>query len=364
MSKGDKPPEETAHPESLQGRAGQFLRWMAVHNRSAATIYAWKYPLRQFCRWCAERGVDRPVDVTRGLLEQYQAWLFHQRNRRGQPLSFHSQYGALVPVRQMFRWLAREDLVLVNPASEMEMPKLPKRLPVDVLTAQEVERVMAAVDVGDERHGLRDRAMLEVLYSTGMRRSELCNLGLYDVDHTRGVANIRSGKGQKDRVVPIGHRALGFVERYVNEERPRWAQKVASDEESRVLFIGQEGMKLRADTVSGLVHHYVVKADLGKVGGPHLLRHTFATLLLEGGADIRFIQLMLGHSLLSTTEIYTHVSIGKLKEIHNRTHPAAREGHAALDAETRWVLAEVLAEDVRTEDNDNHDDSEEKPGRS
>jgi len=348
MKRGERKatPEAPFDEDSLRGRSAQFLKWCAVHNLSPATIHTWKYSLKNFCDWCAERNVERPPDVTRQLLEQYQTWLFNRRKKNGEPLSFHAQYGALVPVKQMFRWLTRNDLVLINPASELQMPKLPKRLPMDVLTAKDVELVMEAVVLDEERHGLRDRAMLEVLYSTGMRRAELCRLGLYDVDHQRGVATIRSGKGQKDRVVPIGERALGWVGRYVADERPRWAAKQETNDHDQVLFLGQDGFPLRADSISGLVHSYVVKANIGKVGSAHLLRHTMATLMLEGGADIRFIQMMLGHANLSTTEIYTHVSIVQLKEVHNRSHPGARIGHAALDTETKAELAAVFTEDA------------------
>ncbi len=332
--------------DSLRGRSAQFLKWCAVQNLSPATVYSWKCLLKNFCDWCAERNVERPSDVTRQLLEQYQTGLFHRRKKNGEPLAFQTQYGALVAVKQMFRWLTRHDLVLSNPASDLQMPKVPKRLPVDVLNAKEVELVMEAVVLDEERHGLRDRAMLEVLYSTGMRRAELCRLGLYDVDHHRGVATIRSGKGQKDRVIPIGERALSWVARYVADERPRWAAKQETNDHDQVLFLGQDGFPLRADSISGLVHSYVVKANIGKVGSAHLLRHTMATLMLEGGADIRFIQMMLGHANLSTTEIYTHVSIGQLKDVHNRAHPGARLGHAALDEETKTVLAAVFNEDA------------------
>jgi integrase/recombinase XerD len=160
--------------------------------------------------------------------------------------------------------------------------------------------------------------MMETLYSTGMRRMELANLAMYDLAVERGTVTIRQGKGKKDRVIPIGARALAWIDKYLIEARPELV--VPPDE--GVLFLNNRGEQLRKDSLTDLIGDYVKSAGIGKEGACHLFRHTMATLMLENGADIRFIQQMLGHSSMEATTVYTQVSIKKLKEIHTETHPA------------------------------------------
>lgn len=168
--------------------------------------------------------------------------------------------------------------------------------------------------------GLRDRALMEVLYATGMRRMEATRLELGDVDAGRCVVLIREGKGRKDRLLPLGERALHWVQQYLERGRPELAWNL---NEPR-LFLGNEGNPLHPMWLSTLVARYIERAELGKHGGPHLIRHTMATLMLEGGADVRFIQAMLGHAEMSTTRIYTQVAIRQLQLVHASTHPGAR----------------------------------------
>ena len=173
-------------------------------------------------RWLVERGVTRTAEVTKPMLDRYQRWLFHYRKANGQPLTFLTQKGRLSPVRAFFAWATKTNRILYNPASELELPKVEHRLPKFVLNVGEVETVMSMPDLGDPL-GVRDRAILEVFYSTGMRRTELANLRLFDVDVDRRAVHIRLGKGKKDRIVPIGERALVWVDRYLVDVRPRFA---------------------------------------------------------------------------------------------------------------------------------------------
>ena len=198
------------------------------------------------------------------------------------------------------------------------MPRLEFRLPKAVLTVHEAEIVLAQPNIGDPL-GLRDRAILETFYSTGMRRSELIHLSLYDLDRERSTIMVRQGKGKKDRMVPIGERALSWIAKYLGEVRPT----LVLEPDDGTLFQTARRAAVLDDRLSQLVREYVDKAAMGKRGSCHLFRHTMDTLMLEGGADIRFIQAMLGHAELSTTEIYTRVSIRKLQEIHAATHPGA-----------------------------------------
>jgi integrase/recombinase XerD len=234
-------------------------------------------------------------------------------------------------VRAFFKWCAKQNHLLYNPASEIELPRLEHRLPKHVLTKTEVEQVLAQPDTS-EAMGLRDRAMLETFYSTGMRRSELLALSVFDIDRERGTIMIRQGKGKKDRMIPIGERAIGWIDRYQTQVRP----ELVIERGNGTLFLTQAGEAFTPDRLTQLVRGYVNAADTGKSGSCHLLRHTMATLMLENGADIRYIQAMLGHAELSTTQIYTQVSIRKLKEIHTATHPAKARG-ARVKAESPAV---------------------------
>ena len=309
----------------------EHLAWLRLHNYSPRTVRMRDFYLNAFAAWLEERGVTRPTDVTKPMLERYQRHLFHQRKVDGKPLSFSFQHQHLCALRGFFRWAARQNRILYNPASELEPPRRVRRLPRHVLTVGEVEQVLAQPDVTDPL-GLRDRAMLETLYSTGMRRSELCGLTLVDLDSERGTVLIRQGKGQRDRMVPIGERAIAWVDRYVAEVRPH----LVVEPDPGVLFLASTGEAVGPDWLSRITHRYVDRAALGKQGSCHLLRHTMATLMLEGGADVRYIQEMLGHARLETTEVYTHVAIRQLKAVHTATHPGAtlRRHRSAPDPPT------------------------------
>ena len=233
-------------------------------------------------------------------------------------MSFSTQKCYLVPLRSWFRWLARHNHVLFNPASELELPKQTQALPKDILTVAEANTVMSQPDVADTL-GLRDRAILETFYSTGMRRLELAGLGLYDIDRDRHTIHVHRGKGKKERVVPVGERALFWLDCYQQEARPKL---LVSGRATYTLFLTHHGEEFTLDRLSQMVQGYIAAADIGKKGSCHTLRHTMATLMVEAGCDIRFLQVILGHASLKTTEIYTQVSIRKLVEVHRATHPA------------------------------------------
>lgn len=311
-------PLDASDPRGFPVLIAEYLEHLRVRNYSPRTVTNCRVYLGYFTAWAAERGIARPAEVTKPVLDRYQRWLFHHRSEQhDRPLSFRTQHVRLTPVRTFFRYLAKENHLLFNPASEL--PKLEKRLPKHVLSVAEVERVLNAVDLADPL-GARDRAILETLYSTGMRRSELLHLQLHDLDAERGTVIIRQGKGQKDRMVPVGERAILWIEKYFREVRP--ALVVAPD--PGALFLTNYGEPFGPSRLTQLVGDLVRSAGIGKTGACHLFRHTMATLMLEGGADIRFIQQMLGHARLTSTEIYTQVSIRALQAIHAATHPGAR----------------------------------------
>jgi integrase/recombinase XerD len=280
----------------------KHLEDLSVRNYSEYTVKNRRVHIGFFLDWCEERGISEPAEVTRTVLESYQRHVFHYRKKNGEPLSFTGQHDRLVPLRVWFKWMARQHHILHNPASELELPRLGTRLPKAVLTASEAEQVLAQAE------SVRDRAILEVLYSTGMRRLELVSLRVWDLDLERATVVIRQGKGKKDRIIPLGDRAAAWVRKYL--------------EEAQLPQAGDVVFSLSLDYLSEMVRGYVDAANIGKRGACHLFRHTMATLMLEGGADIRFIQAMLGHADLKTTQIYTHVAIRQLQEIHRATHPA------------------------------------------
>jgi integrase/recombinase XerD len=322
---------DRSDPQGLAAFVMRYLEWLRVHNYAGPTVENREACLGYFVAWCLERGLATPREITKPILERYQRSLYTHRKSNGQPLTFRAQHARLVPVRAFFRWLTRQNHLLYNPASELELPRLEHRLPKHVLTMSEVECVMRIPRL-DEPRGIRDRAILETLYSTGMRRRELIGLALYDIDRERGTVMIRQGKGKKDRMIPIGERALGWIDRYQSEVR---GELLVGRDPAHLatLFLTHTGEPFTPNRLTQLVREYVQAARLGKSGSCHLFRHTMATLMLENGADIRYIQAMLGHAELSTTQIYTQVSIRKLKEIHTATHPGKpRAGRAATAA--------------------------------
>lgn len=312
------------------------FEWMLMTSYSADTVRARRVAIRRFIAWCDERGLERPQDISKAVLERYQRYLFYYRKPDGRPMTAGSQLGCLAPLKTWFKWLARENHILYNPASELDLPRTHKALPRTILSVQDVEAILAQAEPLTPQL-VRDRAMMEVLYSTGLRRMELVGLAVHDLDFAREILFVREGKGKKDRVIPIGARALAWVDKYLLEARPLFLVQAAD-----ALFISDYGEPITAEVLAHKVKRYMEFAGIHKPGACHLFRHACATHMLDRGADIRFIQALLGHAQLSTTEIYTHVSIEKLKAIHAATHPAKWE--------ERQVLLDTLAGESAEED--------------
>ena len=313
---------EVARPDDADGLAAWMRRHlvaMGAAGYSADTIRHREDGLWPFVAWCDGRDLATPGAVTRGHVEAYQRWVFAYRQPSGKPLSFRSQYQRLVHVKQYFRYLVRARVLETSPAVDIEMPKRERRLPRTVLSVLEVEELLGAADL-ETAVGLRDRALVELAYSTGLRRRELSCLLVSDVDEERKTVRVREGKGKKERLVPIGERALAWVAKYEADVREAWA----SGRDDGRLFLTARGLPMEGAAVTYVVQKLFEKVSYPKSGGPHVLRHTMATLMLENGADLRVIQSILGHERMETTEVYTHVAIGRLTEVHGRTHPGAR----------------------------------------
>jgi integrase/recombinase XerD len=311
-------PGDPDDPRGFPTLIAEYCEWMDVRAYSHNTIKMKRSALSLLAGWLAERSVTCPAEVDRAMLDAYQRSLHHRRKRNGKPLSFSTQALGLNAVRGFFAWLARDGRILHDPAAGLELPRVERRLPQAVLSAGEAERVLALPDVATPL-GLRDRAILELFYATGVRRAELANLAVFDLDIERRALMVREGKGRKDRMVPTGERAVIWCERYLAEARPQ----LATEPDHGVLFLSTTGLKIHIEALSRLVRSYVERSGVGKPGSCHLFRHTMATLMLEGGADIRYVQQMLGHVNIVSTQIYTRVSLRALESVHSATHPGA-----------------------------------------
>ena len=283
----------------------RFLRYLRVErNASEHTCQNYQRDLELFARFVGSRPLSRltPLDI-----RQFVAQL------SGSNLSRRTIARRLSCVRSFFRFLCREGTLTQNPAAAIPTPRLEKRLP-GFLDESQVLRLLHAPSLKTWR-GLRDRAFLETLYSTGMRVSELVGLNLEDVDEISGTLVVR-GKGKKERLCPIGQTALDAIRRY----RAKRPQKLRVP---YALFVSQKGTRLTVRQVDRLLVAYVRAAELPGIISPHTLRHSFATHLLEHGADLRSVQELLGHASLSTTQIYTHVTPKRLKAVYDKAHPRA-----------------------------------------
>lgn len=309
-------PGDLNNPQSLGALMTAYLEYLEQQNFSKVTIKGKRLYLLRFGLWCDERGITLAKEVSTEALKRYRRHLFYHRTAQGRPLSFSTQHTYLNAILSLFSWLARIGHILFDPGASVELPKTESSLPA-VLTAPEMERILAVPDVNDML-GIRDRAIMETFYSTGIRRQELGRLRVNDLDINGGTLFVRLGKGKKDRMVPIGERAIAWILKYLDESRPH----LALEPDNGFLFLSSQGAPLSTDAAGALVSRHLKTAEIEKPGACHLIRHTMATAMLENGADIRYIQHMLGHANLTSTQIYTHVSIRKLKEIHAETHPA------------------------------------------
>jgi integrase/recombinase XerD len=288
-----------------------FLNYLRVEKAlSPNTIDAYRRDMVKFAEYASGRGLEKPVQVKRAEVVDFLGTLYGRR------LDARSVARHLVSLRQFFRFLLTEELIQEDPAVSVESPKFRQSLP-EFLSVEEVDRLLAQPDVSSA-FGLRDKAMIEVLYSAGLRVSELCSLAVDDLHPNAGSLRC-VGKGNKERLVPVGRNALTVVQAYMKKSRP----EILGDRTSKYLFINRSGNKVDRISFWKLLAMYGRKAGLRKALKPHMLRHSFATHLLDRGGDLRSVQLMLGHSDISTTQIYTHVVEERLKQVYKAHHPRA-----------------------------------------
>ena len=319
------PVRDPSASSPLRAYQTRFVAWTLAIGLAEQTGVIRRSALNHFIRWCHHEAISQPTQLTRDVLERYQGHLHSVRKSDGTPLAPNTRVCRLNPLKAFTRWLVRSGVLDQDPAAELIVPRVPRRLPGRVPTVREMERILRTPDT-ECVEGLRDRAILEVLYSTGMRRMEVVRLAVSDLYLDDNAVIVRSGKGNRDRVIPLGARTARWVCRYLEEARECLMGPGTEDE----LFISAFGEPLDKNRLGDLVRRYIVRARVPSRGACHLFRHACATHMLENGADIRFIQALLGHADLSTTQIYTSVAIGKLKEVHAATHPTAREASAGF----------------------------------
>ena len=296
---------------------------------SERTVEHYLADVRFLLGWLSDRGVAL-IEVRSADLEAYQTHLAALRKKDGRPYAVGSQQARLIAMKNFFRFLYRRGHLIHDPAATIELGRMEQRLPRIVLTEAEARRVVSAPR-GDSPLVLRDRAILETLYATGVRVSELAELTLYDVDTEERLLRVVKGKGRKDRNVPLTKAASRAIEAYlargreaiVSEARARGVTS-RRGEGARLLFPGELGGKLKRAVIGKIVARWAKKAGIKKHVTCHTFRHSVATQLLRGGADIRHIQALLGHASLKATERYTRVEVGDLKRVLERAHPRGR----------------------------------------
>ena len=310
-------PPPDAPPGTLQELVPRFLQRLETRGYSAATAEMHRSALRQFLGWCDGLDYHDPTAFTRGRLEAYQLFLFHYRSPRGgKALAINTQLARLGCIRRFFAWLCRDGILPANPASDLDLPRKQARALPKSLSPDEIDRLLALPDTASP-FGLRDRTVLELFYSTGVRRTEMTRLEIGDYDpHARTVL-VRRGKGGKSRLLPVGGHAAAWLDHYLSEARPLIAFLPAETG----LFLSGYGTAFTPAYLGTWVAKQMKKVGINKPGASHLFRHSCATHMHENGADIRHVQEMLGHARLDTTQIYTHVNIKALQEVHARCHP-------------------------------------------
>ena len=294
----------------------EFLEYRLIQNYAKSSNRRNDSCIRQFILWCDARGIESPTAVTRPILVRYKKHLYYRRKKDGEPLSFQTQASQLSSLKRFFKWLARENHIQFNPASDLELPKVAQQIPRHILSVEEV-RDLLNICLVYTPEGLRDRAVMELLYSCGIRRQECADLSLRDINLNQQTVLVREGKGGKDRLLPIGESACAWLDKYLIGSRP---ELLVQDTDA--FFMSNRGQACTGDGIGKLVKVAMKKAGIDKPGSAHLLRHAMATHMLDNGADIRYIQVMLGHASLRSTQVYTHVSVEKLRAVQRQTHPS------------------------------------------
>jgi tyrosine recombinase XerC len=282
-------------------------------NFSSQTLREYRSDLYQYLSFLNAEGCSSFGDVTRLLLRNFLAF---QKKRDYSKTTIARKF---VSIRSFYKFLCREGVLEFNPVESIRTPKLNRNLP-EFMSINDTETLLNVPDL-NTLLGIRDSAIMETLYSTGMRVSELAGIDVSDIDFPGGVVKVK-GKGKKERLLPIGNHALNAIHAYMDKRNSDLSLRVLS-RNSKALFLNNRGGRLTERSVARMLEKYVKKAGMNSKISPHTFRHSFATHLLDRGADLRSVQELLGHANLSTTQIYTHITTERLKEVYNKAHPRA-----------------------------------------
>lgn len=306
--------DKNSHSHNLENLIQSYLTELKIKHYSPRTLTLKESILNDFIK---HSNCSIHTQITIHNLREYQKALYNHRTISGKKLALSTQRIRLTTIKVFADWLFKKEYIANSITHDFELPQVSQSLPKHIMTLSDVSKVFRQIKP-HTTIGLRDRAILETFFSSGIRRRELTHLKIFDLDIERGVLRIREGKGGKERLVPIGNNSIQRILQYLVQSRP----KLDKGLKNQYLFLSISGNKLSESQLSSICRKYINNANINKTGSCHIFRHTAATLMLENGADIRVIQSLLGHACLSTTQIYTRVSIMHLKEVHQRTHPA------------------------------------------
>jgi integrase/recombinase XerD len=295
-----------------------FKEHLQARGRSRATVALYTEQAGFFLQTVAADDIRQ---VSKSHIEAYIAGLYEHRTTEGKPYSTGTLCVKVRAVKRLFEYLEGANTIFINPCEAIKEPQKDKTLPRHVLSRKEIQALLDQPNLG-LMTGIRDRAILEVFYTTGIRLRELCGLSVFDADLTGGLLRVNKGKGQKDRVVPLGRHAVKALREYIIKTRPRLTK---NNRKTRRLFVNRYGRPISAQVVSLMIRTYARQAKIKKQVTAHALRHTFATALVKNGADIRAVQKMLGHTDLKTTEQYIRALGLDIKTAHQKTHPREKD---------------------------------------
>lgn len=317
----------------------RFLAHVKAKGYSPTTQAIYRVRLGEFFDFLREQGIPEVKRVGRETLKAYQLHVFQDKKPDGTPYSHSTGALRIRALKRFFEWLEATQQILYNPSDKLPEPKREYRIPRNVLTEEQMGRLLEQPDLSDP-WGIRDKAMLELLYSTGVRLGELVKLTLLDVDLQGGVVRVNQGKGAKDRVVPMGDTAIRFLKEYLTKVRPTVSQRfngprlrVPGKCPSDRLFLGKGGKPYNPLMVGRRIREYADKAGITGQVSPHTFRHSFATHLVKSGADIQAVARMLGHKHLRVTQMYTRVAGVDVKKTHREAHPREKDELAEAEAQ-------------------------------
>ena len=297
----------------------EYLKQMKAQNFAASYIRSTEGVLRQFTTFLHKEGITDIENLNLEIIEEYQQEIAFSFTAKGKPLAIGTRCARLCGIKNFTRFLKDHDYLVHDPGAHIKLPRKGKSLPRAIMNEAEVKKLMEAPDIHTNR-GFRNRVILELLYDTGIRRAEIAGIRLSDIDLDGGFIIVH-GKGEKERVVPVSEKVCGLLKNYILAVRPSFI----SEKDSGWLILNRWGERMGGCSILAVVKRSLTLSRLKSRVTTHTLRHTCATHMLKNGAPIRHIQEMLGHESLETTQIYTHVTINDLKEVHNKYHPSNKE---------------------------------------